>query len=266
MTPSRTIDRLIEIMTALRDPVDGCPWDIDQTFTSIAPYTIEEAYEVADAIDRGDFNDLRDELGDLLLQVVYHSRLAEEAGHFSFGDVVEAITAKMIRRHPHVFGDGETKPTNDSWEDIKAEERHQKAGGAPSSIVDDIAVALPGLRRAQKLQQRAAAVGFDWPNWKPVLDKVKEETEELETEISATERNQEQIEEELGDLLFSVANMARHLRVHPEEAMQRANRKFTRRIKAVEEVLAEAGSSMKSASLRDMEKAWQSAKRAERSG
>jgi len=253
-------------MAALRDPVDGCPWDIDQTFTSIAPYTIEEAYEVADAIERADFNDLRDELGDLLLQVVYHSRLAEEAGEFLFGDVVEAITAKMIRRHPHVFGDHETEPRNASWEDIKAEERCQNADGIPSSIVDDIAVALPGLHRAQKLQQRAAAVGFDWPSWEPVLDKVKEETEELESAISAAERNQTQIEEELGDLLFSVANMSRHLGIHPEEAMQRANRKFTRRIKAVEDVLADAGSSMKSASLRDMEKAWQTAKRAERSG
>ena len=266
MTPSRKIDRLIEIMTALRDPEDGCPWDIVQTFASIAPYTIEEAYEVADAIERADYKDLRDELGDLLLQVVYHSRLAEEAGHFAFGDVVEAITAKMIRRHPHVFGDGQAETGDSSWDDIKAEERRQKAESDPTSIVDDIAIALPGLRRAQKLQQRAAAVGFDWPSWEPVLDKIKEETKELEAEVSGAERDLTRIEEELGDLLFSIANMARHLRIHPEEAMQRANRKFIRRIKAVEDILANAGSSMRSASLPDMENAWQSAKQAERSG
>ena len=265
MRPSRNVDRLIEIMTALRDPDDGCPWDIAQTFASIAPYTIEEAYEVADAIDRQDYNDLRDELGDMLLQVVYHSQLAEESGHFAFGDVVEAITAKMIRRHPHVFGDGQTETSDTSWDDIKAEERRQKSENDPPGIVDDIAIALPGLRRAQKLQQRAAAVGFDWPGWEQVFAKVKEETQELEAEISGAVRDKNRIEDELGDLLFSIANLARHLRVHPEEAMQRANRKFVRRIKAVEENLANAGSSMKSASLPEMEKAWQSAKRAERS-
>jgi MazG family protein len=259
--PSRNIERLIEIMAALRDPDTGCPWDIRQTF---APYTIEEAYEVADAIERNDMADLRDELGDLLLQVAYHARLAEEAGSFAFGDVVEAITAKMINRHPHVFGDvaaADADAVLQNWEATKAEERRLKQTGRTPSSLDDVPRALPGLSRAAKLQKRAATVGFDWPNAAPVIDKIREELDELEEEMAKAGGN---VEDELGDVLFSIANLARHLKVDPEQAMQRANTKFQRRFKAMERDLAVRGTSIEAASAASMEEAWERAKAAEK--
>jgi len=265
--PSGNVQRLIEIMAALRDPDTGCPWDIEQDFASIAPYTIEEAYEVADAIERGDMADLRDELGDLLLQVVYHSRLAEEIGAFRFEDVVRTVTAKMIKRHPHVFGDTAAKDADavrKSWEAIKADERRLKRGSDPVSLLDDVPKALPGLARAAKLQKRAASIGFDWQNPVPVFGKIREEIDELEAEIERSDQAQDSVEEELGDLLFSVANLARHLRVDPERAMRHANDKFSRRFAAVERALAARGVSLEGATLDAMEGAWEAAKAAEK--
>jgi ATP diphosphatase len=287
MTPSKDISRLIEIMAALRTPVTGCPWDLEQNFRSIAPYTIEEAYEVADAIERGDLAELKDELGDLLLQVVYHARMGEEAQAFAFGDVVEAITAKMIRRHPHVFGDTsnahlrhdevrDAGAVKDFWERIKAEEKAQKASAsaAPASLLDDVPVALPGLTRAVKLQNKAAKVGFDWPSLAPVFAKLKEEIAELEeialpadprgpaAHTSEEERNK--IEEELGDLLFVVANVARHLKLDPEAALRGANQKFIRRFRHIEARLASQGSSPAQSSLAEMDALWDEAKAKER--
>lgn len=265
MEPSRDIDRLIEIMAALRNPDGGCPWDLKQSFATIAPYTIEEAYEVADAIERNDMADLRDELGDLLLQVVYHARLAEEVGAFSFGDVVEAVTAKMIRRHPHVFGDKAAKDADavtESWDAIKAAERQAKAGDGPARILDDVPHALPALTRAEKLQKRAAKVGFDWPETSQVTAKIKEEIAELEAEIEAS-APRERMEDELGDLLFAVANLARHLKIDPEHALRQGNRKFQRRFNAVESILDGEGTALASAGLERMEAAWQAVKAAE---
>ncbi len=262
MEPSRDVDRLIEIMAALRNPDGGCPWDLKQSFATIAPYTIEEAYEVADAIERNDMTDLCDELGDLLLQVVYHARLAEEVGAFSFGDVVEAVTAKMIRRHPHVFGDKaaeDADAVSESWDAIKAAEREAKAGDVTARILDDVPHALPALTRAEKLQKRAAKVGFDWPDTAQVTDKIKEEIAELEVEIEAS-APRERVEDELGDLLFAVANLARHLRIDPEEALRRGNRKFQRRFNAVEGILEDEGTALASAGLDRMEAAWQAVK------
>lgn len=237
MQPSRDISRLIEIMAALRDPVSGCPWDIEQDFSTIRHYTIEEAYEVADAIERNDFADLREELGDLLLQPVYHAQMAKEAGHFDIGDVVYAITEKLIRRHPHVFGDLDA---NDSemaklrWDAIKAEERAIKAarkGQTATSVLDDVPGTLPALARAEKLTKRAAGVGFDWPDVAAVTAKVEEELAEV-GEAIATDGN---IHEEIGDLLFAVVNLARHAGVDAEAALRDANHKFTRRFHYVEE-------------------------------
>lgn len=267
MEPSRNIARLIEIMAALRNPNGGCPWDLKQDFASIAPYTIEEAYEVADAIERNNLADLRDELGDLLLQVVYHARMAEEDGSFAFGDVVEAITDKMIRRHPHVFGDGSAEEANARWEAIKADERREKGVEMNEGHLGDIPRALPALMRAEKLQRRAATVGFDWPDWRPTLDKIKEETAEIEAELAVGDNVQvNRLTDEIGDLLFSVVNFSRHHRIDAEEAMRRANAKFTRRFRAVEGALDASGVSLKEASLEEMEAAWESAKAAERSG
>lgn len=286
-TPSRDIRRLIEIMAALRTPVTGCPWDLEQSFATIAPYTIEEAYEVADAIARGDRADLEEELGDLLLQVVYHSRLAEEEGAFAFGDVVEGITAKMIRRHPHVFGDAEARTTGMAegfWERIKAEEKAAKAQRrdqtrgadptarpAPPSLLADVPAALPALTRAVKLQDKAARVGFDWPSLAPVLDKMREELAELEAAVergrthgSDPQHDPQHIAEELGDLLFVMANVARHLKVDPETALRAANDKFRRRFAHIEARLAEDGRGPQQSDLAEMDRLWDEAKARER--
>ncbi|WP_072391172.1 nucleoside triphosphate pyrophosphohydrolase [Hyphomicrobium sp. CS1GBMeth3] len=284
MTPSKDITRLIEIMAALRTPGSGCPWDLEQTYETIAPYTIEEAYEVADAIARGDRVDLKDELGDLLLQVVYHARMAEEEDAFAFGDVVEAVTTKMIRRHPHVFGDEDARAAGAApgfWARIKAEERTAKAATRgnhdetpQASLLDDVPVGLPALTRAIKLQDKAAAVGFDWPSLAPVFDKMREELSELE-EIAVpadprgnttddTPERRAKIEEEMGDLLFVMANVARHLKLDPEEALRAANRKFVRRFRHIEQRLAEEGSTPKDSTLEQMDSLWDEARANER--
>ena len=263
----RAIDRLLAIMARLRDPDGGCPWDLEQDFASIAPYTIEEAYEVADAIERGDMDDLKDELGDLLLQVVFHARMAEEAGFFAFDDVANAISEKMTRRHPHVFGDegertaGEVKTR---WEDIKAEEKAAK-GAAQASILDDVPFALPALVRAVKLQNRAARVGFDWPDTSLVIDKLNEEMLELSAEI-AKGGDPDRLEDEMGDLLFVYANLARHMKIDPEAALRRANAKFRRRFDRIEEKLAAAGKRPEESTLEEMDALWNEAKREERGG
>ncbi len=238
MQPSRDISRLIEIMAALRNPVGGCPWDLEQDFRSIRHYTIEEAYEVADAIEREDFSDLREELGDLLLQPIYHAQMASEAGHFDIGDVVFAITEKLIRRHPHVFGDvvaDGASDAQDRWEAIKVKERAAKAerkGDAEPSLLDDVPQVLPALARAEKLTKRAAKVGFDWPDLPSVRAKVEEELAEVaEAEASG---DPDALREEIGDLLFAVANLARKGGVDPEAALRDANSKFTRRFHYVE--------------------------------
>jgi ATP diphosphatase len=272
MKPSRDINRLIEIMSALRDPVTGCPWDKEQSFASIAPYTIEEAHEVADAIARMNLGDLREELGDLLLQVVYHARLAEEAGAFCFGDVVEAITTKMIRRHPHVFGDDDARSAGAAkgfWEKIKAEEKRERAGATPGGdsgepLLEGIAAGLPALARAIKLQQKASTVGFDWNDARLVIDKLREETDEIAGELDRSPREPERLTEEVGDLLFAVANLARHLNLDPEQALRGANAKFVSRFGQIETALAAAGRTPADASLDEMEELWQRAKDRER--
>lgn len=238
MTTSRSIDRLLAIMARLRDPDLGCPWDREQDFATIAPYTIEEAYEVADAIERGDMVALKDELGDLLFQVVFHARMAEEAGLFSFDDVAQAIADKMERRHPHVFGEAEIRSVaaqNEAWEAHKAAER-QTRGGA-DSVLDGVALALPALLRAAEISRRAARIGFDWPDADSVIDKIEEELDELEAEID--EGDPAVLEEEMGDLLFAAANLARKLDIEPETALRRATAEFERRFRHVE-ALAEA--------------------------
>ncbi|NVK35309.1 MAG: nucleoside triphosphate pyrophosphohydrolase [Rhodobacteraceae bacterium] len=271
MLPSRDIVRLIEIMEALRTPETGCPWDIEQTFETIVPYTIEEAYEVADAINKKDMVNLREELGDLLLQVIYHARMAEEAGTFDFGDVVEAITKKMIRRHPHVFGNEKARSAGMAkgmWEKIKAEERaekkaaHAAAGHEEASVrfLDDVPTAFPALQEAEKLQKRAGQVGFDWNDPFAVLAKVREEADELEVEIRADEPDRELIADELGDTFFALANLARHMHIDPEEALRRTNRKFRKRFAHIEDHAAETGKSLENMSLDEMEASWQAAK------
>ena len=269
------IDRLLAIMAALRTPGSGCPWDLEQTFETIAPYTIEEAYEVADAIARDDIADLKDELGDLLLQVVYHSRMAEEAGHFAFDDVATAISDKMVRRHPHVFGSEEERgvaPEKGFWERIKAAERAAKtaearAAGRPvsagraSSNLDGVPLALPATTRALKLQGKAARVGFDWPALGPVLDKMKEELAELDAAISSG--NQDDVVDEFGDLLFVMVNVARHLGVDPEASLRQTNAKFERRFRRIEELLATDGRRPEESSLDEMDRFWDQAKREE---
>lgn len=259
MQPSRDISRLTEIMARLRTPETGCPWDLQQTFSTIAPYTIEEAYEVADAIARGDLDDLQDELGDLLLQVVFHARMAEEAGRFSFGDVVLAITEKLIRRHPHVFGSKRGLAPDEVkrlWEEIKAEERRAKStAAADESLLDGVPVALPALLRAEKIQKRAARGGFDWPDRQGPLDKIAEEVTELKRASTSAE-----IEEEIGDLLFSVVNYARHASVDPEAALRNANAKFERRFRGVEKRVAVVGKKVADLPLDELELLWQSEK------
>lgn len=262
------VARLIEIMAALRTPGSGCPWDLEQNFRSIAPYTIEEAYEVADAIERNDLADLKDELGDLLLQVVFHARMAQELELFAFKDVVDAICDKLIRRHPHVFGDGQSLDAdgvNQQWRAIKAREKAAKQGGSPpTSLLDGAPLALPALTRALKLQQKASAVGFDWDDAHQVLDKIREETEEVAAELALPGVSASPaLEEEIGDLLFVVANLARHARVDPEQALRGANAKFERRFHHIERRLAESGRSPEAASLDEMEALWVEAKEAE---
>jgi ATP diphosphatase len=266
MKPSKDISRLIEIMAALRDPKTGCPWDQVQTFGTIAPYTIEEAYEVADAIARDDIVHLKDELGDLLLQVVYHARMAEEQDAFAFGDVVEAVTTKMIRRHPHVFGSEEERAagvTAGFWERAKDKE---KSDDVARGVLDGVPVGLPALTRAIKLQNKAAKVGFDWPSLAPVFAKLHEEIGELEAELAAGEHKtgHAAIEEEFGDLLFVVANVARHLKIDPETALRAANEKFTRRFRYIEEQLARRGSSPAQSNLAEMDALWDEAKAGEK--
>jgi len=260
MQPSRDIARLIEIMARLRDPVGGCPWDLEQDFSTIRHYTIEEAYEVADAIERQDFADLREELGDLLLQPIYHAQMASEAGHFDIGDVVYAITDKLIRRHPHVFGDveaGTSAASENRWEAIKAQERAAKAarkGDSTPSILDDVPGVLPALARAGKLTKRAAKVGFDWPDFASVKAKVDEELVEVaEAQASG---DAAALQEELGDLLFAVANLARHAGIDPEAALRDANSKFTRRFHYVEARCREDGIEPANAGLERLDGYW----------
>ncbi|WP_119392321.1 nucleoside triphosphate pyrophosphohydrolase [Taklimakanibacter lacteus] len=252
----RQIDTLKAIMAALRTPVTGCPWDLEQDFSTIAPYTIEEAYEVADAIERGNKADLCEELGDLLLQVVYHAQLAAEEKSFAFDDVVEAICRKMVRRHPHVFGDEQArsaKLAKGFWDEMKA--REKKAGHGPEGILDGVPIALPGMTRAVKLQAKAAKVGFDWPSVDFVYDKMNEEIAELKQE---TARDRQ--EAEYGDLLFATANLGRHLDIDPERALRAANEKFLRRFRHIENELAKRGSSPKQSSLAEMDALWDEAK------
>ncbi|MBX3497175.1 MAG: nucleoside triphosphate pyrophosphohydrolase [Parvibaculum sp.] len=263
----RAIDRLLAIMARLRDPDGGCPWDLEQNFASIAPYTIEEAYEVAEAIERGDMSELKDELGDLLLQVVFHAQMATEQGAFGFEDVAAAISDKMVRRHPHVFGDEtqrEAGAVKGRWEEIKAEERAAK-GAAATSILDDVPLALPALSRAVKLQNRAARVGFDWPETRMVIEKLNEEMLELSEEI-AKGGDADRLEDEMGDLLFVYANLARHMKVDPEAALRRANTKFRRRFGRIEEKLAADGRTPEQSTLEEMDALWDEAKREEREG
>ena len=266
--PAAALLNLLTLMAQLRDPDTGCPWDVQQDFASIAPYTIEEAYEVADAIARGDIADLRDELGDLLLQVVFHARIAEEAGHFDFTAVAAAISDKLVRRHPHVFGDqGETSAATQSasWESLKAAERAANAAakGRPESVLDGVPLPFPALLRAYKLQRRAARVGFDWPELAPVAAKVEEEWGELTAEIDNA-GDQARLTEEVGDLLFAVVNLARHLEIDPEAALRAGNAKFERRFRAVEDGFREKGRQMAAASLEDMEVLWNAAKASEK--
>jgi nucleoside triphosphate diphosphatase len=297
----KSIADLLAVMAALRTPGTGCPWDLEQTFKKIAPYTIEEAYEVADAIEKGDMGGLREELGDLLFQVVYHARMAEEDGAFAFPDVVDAITQKMLRRHPHVFGSQAERAAGAApgfWERIKAEERRvvpsplvgegqgggdcrtsiagipptpnpsPQGGGGPVSVLGDVPVAFPALTRAVKLQDKAAKVGFDWPSLAPVFDKLKEELAELEQAVGAGDgenaADKAKIGEEFGDLLFVVANVARHLKIDPEAALRSANQKFVRRFQRIEELLAAQGRTPAQSTLAEMDRLWDQAKAEER--
>jgi len=261
--PDGSVARLRAIMRALRDPESGCPWDIEQDFASIAPYTIEEAYEVADAIERQDWPALQGELGDLLLQVVYHGQIAEEAGHFSFEDITRSISDKMLARHPHVFGnesrDKSAEQQVDDWEKVKALERAARDQGG---VLDDVALGLPALMRAVKLQKRAARVGFDWPQTTQVIDKITEEAQELH---EAKDRlTQAEVTEEFGDLLFVMANLARHLNVDPEDALRAANAKFTRRFRAIEAALADQNRRPEDSTLDEMDALWNAAKAREK--
>lgn len=275
MADPRDISRLLEIMAALRTPVSGCPWDLEQSFKTIVPYTIEEAYEVADAVARDDMDDLCEELGDLLLQVVFHARMAEEAGHFDFGDVVNAISSKMVRRHPHVFGDARERPAADVkilWGQIKAEEKRERALRRAASglaeepghqgLLSGVPLPFPALTRAVKLQEKASSVGFDWNDAGAVLSKIREETEEIAEALAAG--GPEAVRDEIGDLLFAVANLARHADVDPEAALRGTNDKFVRRFGHIEQSLSAQGRAPAQASLDEMEALWQQAKHMER--
>src|SRR4030088_453822 len=265
------ISRLLEIMAALRTPVTGCPWDLEQNFATIAPYTIEEAYEVADAITRGDFDDLREELGDLLLQVVYHARMAEEQNAFAFGDVVEAISRKMIRRHPHVFADehGHLTPSHvkEAWDRIKAEEKAERAARRPQqpaehkSLLSSVKAGQPALTRAMELQRKASTVGFDWNDPRAVLHKIREEADEIEAALDSGKA--EELAAETGDLLFALVNLARHVGADPETALRGTNAKFERRFAHIERALAAKGRSLEGASLTEMDALWNEAKNTE---
>jgi ATP diphosphatase len=259
MASDTDVSTLLDIMRRLRDPKSGCPWDIEQTFATIAPYTIEEAYEVAGAIEDADWSALKDELGDLLLQVVFHARMAEERNLFAFGDVVTAIVDKMTRRHPHVFGGAagidNAEAQTVAWEEHKKRERSERAGG----LLDDVPLALPALLRAVKLQKRASSVGFDWDSAPKVVEKIAEEAREI-VEAQEAGASAEKLEEEVGDLLFAAANLARHLKVDPEAALRAANAKFMRRFKIIEQTLAARGQALEAASLAEMEAIWQAAK------
>jgi tetrapyrrole methylase family protein/MazG family protein/ATP diphosphatase len=256
------MDRLLAIMAALRTPETGCAWDLEQTFATIAPYTVEEAYEVADAIERGDLKDLKEELGDLLFQVVFHSRMAQEEGAFRFDDVAQAIVDKMVRRHPHVFGDASVRSAQEqtqAWEVMKAGERAAKA---KTGVLADVPAGLPGLTRAVKLTKRAARVGFDWPTPDRVIEKLHEELDELRAEIAAGDRAR--MRDELGDLLFVVANLARKLDIEPEDAIRATNAKFARRFAFIEAELAKDGRTPDQSDLAEMDGLWDAAKRAEK--
>ncbi len=268
-----TLDDLLHLMARLRDPQYGCPWDLKQNYASIVPHTIEEAYEVADAIERGDFEHLQGELGDLLFQVVYYSQLAREEGRFEFDGVVDGITRKLIRRHPHVFPTGELYAPVDTpslseaqvksrWEEIKAEERAEKSQPEQLSLLDDVPAALPALSRAAKLQKRAATVGFDWPAALPVLDKVREELDEVLQAMA--DGDADALEDEVGDLLFAAVNLARHLKQDPEHALRRANRKFERRFRFIEQALRDSGRSIEDCNLDELDALWGEAKRQEK--
>lgn len=266
--PTETTDDLLRIMAKLRDPDGGCPWDVEQNFATIAPYTIEEAYEVADAIEQGDMESLKGELGDLLLQVVFHAQMASEAGHFDYADVVHGIAEKMVVRHPHVFGDGSVADADAqtrAWEDQKAAERARKAEaeGRTPSVLDDVARGLPALMRAEKLQKRAARVGFDWPTPAPVFDKVREELDEVRDVLADggdPAAVADRLEDELGDLLFTCVNLARKLGTDPETALRRTISKFERRFRAVEHMAAKDGKSMKDYDIDGLEAMWVKAK------
>ncbi len=265
MTSPVSLDHLADIMALLRDRDRGCPWDVEQTFSSIAPHTVEEAYEVLSAIDEGDPAAIKDELGDLLLQVVFHARIAEEDGLFALPDVIAAICDKLVRRHPHVFGEQRVKDARDqlvNWENVKEGERN---GDAAASALDGVAKALPALLRAAKLQKRAARVGFDWTDPADVFAKIREEIDELEAEVRAA-APRPRMEDELGDVLFAVANLARKLEIDPEQALRRTNEKFERRFHFIEQSLEKAGKPIKEASLDEMEELWQKAKGLDPSG
>src|SRR3954469_11868122 len=268
MTPSRDISRLIEIMAALRTPVTGCPWDLEQNFATIAPYTIEEAYEVVEAISRGDLDDLCEELGDLLLQVVFHAQMAEEQNAFAFGDVVEAITRKMIRRHPHVFanknGDLAASHVKEVWDRIKAEEKAERAARRPpqetshKSLLSGVKAGQPALTRAMELQRKASTVGFDWNDPRAVLQKIREEADEIEAALDRNDR--EGLAEETGDLMFALVNLARHVEADPEAALRATNAKFERRFAYIERALEAQGRTLEQASLAEMDALWNAAK------
>jgi MazG family protein len=264
MQPGRDLSRLVEIMAALRNPEGGCPWDLEQDFSTIRHFTIEEAYEVADAIEREDYEELRDELGDLILQPVYHAQMASERGLFDIGDVIESITTKLIRRHPHVFGDEAASGASGAkrhWEAMKAAERTDKAA-VRQSLLDDVPHNLPALSRAEKLSRRAATVAFDWPDWQQTLEKVREELDE--TAAAAAGGDDAEVHEELGDLLFAVANLARKLGVDPEAALREANRKFTRRFRHVEERALGDGIPLAEAGLERLDGYWNEIRARER--
>ncbi len=265
MKPSRDISRLIEIMAALRTPGSGCPWDLEQSFQTIAPYTLEEAYEVADAIARGDLDGLKDELGDLLLQVAFHARMAQEQGAFEFADVVETITSKLVRRHPHVFADADgktAKAVEGLWEQIKADEKAARGEKPPSGALAGVPLALPALARALKLQDKAGRVGFDWNDPRAVLAKIREEADEIEAELDRGDKSR--IAAEVGDLLFAVVNLARHVGADPEGTLRDANLKFERRFGFIERALATRGKTPKDATLAEMDALWDEAKAAEK--